>query len=91
MFCVGGIIEIHLLQSIVTHPPVVMVLDVGKVEEISRKLYKVLAIVHRIDILINNAGVSHRGEILTTNVQVYQDIMLVNYIGQVALIKGLSL
>lgn len=65
-----------------------MVLDLAKPDEIPAKIEKILKIVNVIDILINNAGVSYRGEVLTTKIQVDQDVMLVNYISQVALIKG---
>lgn len=65
-----------------------MVLDLAKPDEIPAKVEKILKIVNVIDILINNAGVSYRGEVLTTKIQVDQDVMLVNYISQVALIKG---
>lgn len=65
-----------------------MVLDLAKPDEIPAKVEKILKIVNVIDILINNAGVSYRGEVLTTKIQVDQDVMLVNYIAQVALIKG---
>lgn len=68
-----------------------MVLDLAKPDEIAAKVDKVLTIVKEIDILVNNAGVSYRGEVLTTKIQVDQDVMLVNYIAQVALIKGNNL
>lgn len=42
----------------------------------------------RIDILINNAGISYRGEILDTNIDVDIKIMMTNYFSQVALTKG---
>lgn len=65
-----------------------MVLDLAKPDEIPANVERILKIVNVIDILINNAGVSYRGEVLTTKIQVDQDVMLVNYISQVALIKG---
>lgn len=65
-----------------------MVLDLAKPDEIPANVERILKIVNVIDILINNAGVSYRGEVLTTKIQVDQDVMLVNYISQVALIKS---
>lgn len=41
-----------------------------------------------IDILINNGGISYRGSILETKLEVDQEIMTVNYFGSVALTKG---
>ena len=41
-----------------------------------------------IDILINNAGMSYRGSIEDTDIEVHQKLMTVNYFGQVALTKG---
>uniref|UniRef100_A0A1B6EUP1 Ketoreductase domain-containing protein n=1 Tax=Cuerna arida TaxID=1464854 RepID=A0A1B6EUP1_9HEMI len=76
-------------KDVVTHPPIVMVLDLAKLEEIPEQVDKVLKIVGQVDILVNNAGISYRGEVLTTKVQVDQEVMLVNYISQVALIKAL--
>jgi dehydrogenase/reductase SDR family protein 7B len=41
-----------------------------------------------IDILINNAGISYRGEIQNTSLDVDIKLMTVNYFAQVAIIKG---
>ncbi|KAG8256898.1 hypothetical protein J6590_060561 [Homalodisca vitripennis] len=76
-------------KDVVTHTPIVMVLDLAKLEEIPDQVEKVLKIVGQVDILVNNAGISYRGEVLTTKIQVDQEVMLVNYISQVALIKAL--
>lgn len=43
-----------------------------------------------IDILINNAGLSYRGLIVSTSTDVDYKVMLVNYLGQVALTKGVG-
>lgn len=44
-----------------------------------------------IDILINNGGISFRGDINNTNIDVDMKVMLVNYFGQVAVTKGENL
>lgn len=49
---------------------------------------KGLKLFGKVDILINNAGVSYRGEISSTQIQVDERVMAVNYFGQIALIKG---
>ena len=41
------------------------------------------------DIVINNAGVSFRGQVADTTLDVDQRVMLVNYFGQVAVTKGM--
>lgn len=38
--------------------------------------------------LINNAGISYRGEVVSTNVDVDIKVMLTNYFAQIALAKG---
>lgn len=72
----------------VTHPPVVLPLDLSDLNALPEKIAKVLEIFDRIDILINNGGISYRGNVLTTSVDVDIKLMLVNYFGQVALTKA---
>ena len=40
-----------------------------------------------VDILINNAGVSSRGSVVETSLEVDKRVMQVNYFGQLAMIK----
>lgn len=47
-----------------------------------------VSIYGRIDILINNAGMSYRGLIVSTSTEVDYKVLLVNYLGQAALTKG---
>lgn len=42
-----------------------------------------------IHVLLNNAGMSYRGEILSTSMDVHRKVMETNYFGQIALTKGL--
>lgn len=49
----------------------------------------ILSIANHIDILVNNAGISCRGNVLTTDLEVYQQLMLTNFFGQVALTKAI--
>lgn len=42
----------------------------------------------KIDILINNAGISYRGEVVNTNMDVDIKVMFTNYFAQIALTKG---
>ena len=55
---------------------------------IPQKIFEALKIHDKVDILINNAGISYRGEIDDTNLDVDMKLMTVNYFAQVAMIKG---
>ncbi|MBN3281342.1 DRS7B reductase, partial [Polyodon spathula] len=50
---------------------------------------EVLQCFGHVDILINNAGISYRGTILETDIQVHKQVMDINYFGAVALTKAL--
>jgi dehydrogenase/reductase SDR family protein 7B len=47
-----------------------------------------LAIFGHIDVLINNGGISNRGDVLSTDAEVFMRVMVVNYFGQMVLTKG---
>lgn len=47
-----------------------------------------MAIFGHIDILVNNGGISNRGDILSTDAEVFKKIMVVNYFGNMVLTKG---
>lgn len=49
---------------------------------------KAIMVHGRIDILINNAGISFRGEVINTSVDVDIKVMMSNYFSQVALSKS---
>lgn len=76
------------LQTVTTHPPIVLCLDLSDINSLQTEVDKVLAVHGRIDILINNAGISYRGEVVDTNVNVDIKVMLINYFAQIALSKG---
>lgn len=54
-----------------------------------KNIETVLKICNQIDILINNGGITSRGNVLNTDLGVYEKLMLVNYFGQVCLTKGI--
>jgi len=64
-------------------------LDLANLSTIPASAKKILEAFGTVDILINNAGISYRGEIETTDIDVDVKIMTVNYFGQVALTKAL--
>ena len=79
----------HLLFKVPdTFSPKILVLDLMDYKNMDEPVSRGLKLFGHIDILINNAGVSYRGEISSTQIQVDERVMAVNYFGQVALIKG---
>nr|CAG4645578.1 EOG090X07KM [Lynceus sp. MCZ IZ 141354] len=69
------------------YPPTILNLDLSKIHELPQKAQQALSIYGNIDILINNAGISYRGEIINTQIDVDMELMNVNYFGQVNLTK----
>ncbi len=66
--------------------PQVLQLDVGSsYEVISKSVENMTKKFGRIDILINNAGISFRGESFSTSDKVFEQIMNVNFFGAVRL------
>jgi dehydrogenase/reductase SDR family protein 7B len=63
--------------------------DVTKSDSIARAIDQVKKQAGRVDILINNAGVSQRSEALNTALQVDRDLFEVNFFGTVAVTKGI--
>ncbi|XP_049866885.1 dehydrogenase/reductase SDR family protein 7-like [Pectinophora gossypiella] len=69
--------------------PVVLPLDLADLDQVENFVQKVYEICGHIDILINNGGITHRGAIVHTKLEVDQQIMCVNYFGTVALTKAI--
>ncbi|KAG1704426.1 Dehydrogenase/reductase SDR family protein 7-like [Nymphon striatum] len=70
-----------------THEPMVLVLDLTKLTEIPDKVNEVFETYGHVDVLINNAGIGYRGEIVSTKLETDIRLMVTNYFGQVALTK----
>ncbi|UKN01788.1 SDR family oxidoreductase [Paracrocinitomix mangrovi] len=66
----------------------VLPLDLEKSENFAQKVDEVIAKYGRIDYLVNNGGVSQRGEAADTPIEVDRKIMEINYFGTVALTKA---
>lgn len=66
----------------------VIPLDLADSSNFSEKVAQVVSHFGRIDILINNGGVSQRGEAHATSIAINRQIMEVNYFGAVALTKA---
>ncbi|MGH0166078.1 UNVERIFIED_CONTAM: hypothetical protein FKN15_054620, partial [Acipenser sinensis] len=70
-----------------TYPPSMVTFDLSDTEAVASAAVEVLQCFGHVDILINNAGISYRGTILETDVQVHKQVMDMNYFGAVALTK----
>ncbi|KAK1134030.1 hypothetical protein K0M31_011815 [Melipona bicolor] len=74
--------------TIPTYPPVILPLDITNINSLQTEVAKIIDIHGKIDILINNAGIAYRGEIINTDMDVNIKIMLTNYFAQIALAKA---
>ncbi|XP_068101004.1 dehydrogenase/reductase SDR family member 7B isoform X5 [Hyperolius riggenbachi] len=75
--------------SIQTHKPHMVIFDLADIEAVTSAAKEILQLAGKVDILINNAGISYRGTILNTKISVDRMIMDTNYFGPVALTKAL--
>lgn len=66
----------------------ILPLDLGNIDELAGIARKATAYYGRIDILINNGGVSQRSLALDTSLEVDHSLMRINYLGPVALTKA---
>ncbi|CAK9821949.1 Dehydrogenase/reductase SDR family protein 7-like [Anthophora retusa] len=82
----NALINTH--ATVPTYPPVILPLDITNINNLQAEVTKIIEIHGRIDILINNAGISYRGEVVNTNLDVDIKVMLTNYFAQIALAKA---
>lgn len=69
--------------------PAVLLLDLEDLQSLPKRAEEAVALFGHVDVLISNAGISYRGCISQTSIEVDQTLMNVNYFGQVAFIKAL--
>ena len=69
--------------------PHILRLDLADIDHIQEYASQAQNVFGKIDIVINNAGISYRGRAVDTSVDVDRHVMNVNYFGHLALIKGL--
>ena len=67
----------------------ILPLDITEFDAMEAHVKKAISLVGKIDILINNAGISQRSLIAKTDFSVYQKMIDVDYLGTVALTKAL--
>uniref|UniRef100_A0A8C6HSM5 Dehydrogenase/reductase SDR family member 7B n=1 Tax=Mus spicilegus TaxID=10103 RepID=A0A8C6HSM5_MUSSI len=70
-----------------THQPFVVTFDLADPGTIAAAAAEILQCFGYVDVLINNAGISYRGTISDTIVDVDRKVMEINYFGPVALTK----
>ncbi|KAF3846602.1 hypothetical protein F7725_003680 [Dissostichus mawsoni] len=63
--------------------------DLADTDTVDRAAEEILKYYGHVDVLINNAGISYRGNILDTNLSVQRDVMETNYFGPIALTQAL--
>mgnify|MGYP002385064025 CR=1 FL=1 len=82
--------ELHRVAALCVGAPSVMIepLDLSKHDEIAQIVQNLLKKVGKIDILINNGGISQRSLAVETSLEVDKQMMAVNYLGTVALTKA---
>eukprot|EP00058_Branchiostoma_floridae_P010279 XP_002595767.1 hypothetical protein BRAFLDRAFT_200530 [Branchiostoma floridae] len=75
----------------VTYSPVIVPLDLEDLDSLSDKAEQAVQCHGRVDILINNAGISlgYRGTCLDTTTAVHQKVMIINYFGPITLTRGI--
>lgn len=79
---------LHSHCLVPTHQPIVVPLDLYDIKSLMSHVNKIISIAGKVDILVNNGGISQRGSVLATDIEVDEKIMTVNYLGAVALTKG---
>ena len=70
------------------HSPKILSLDLSLASSLSDKATEAVQAFGRVDILINNAGISSRSAVLETDLSVDRKLMEVNFFGTIALTKG---
>ncbi|MEP7197859.1 MAG: SDR family oxidoreductase [Saprospiraceae bacterium] len=81
--------ELKITQSLLSFPEnsYVLQMDMTNSNEIKTAFEEVISKYGKVDVLINNAGLSQRSKILDTNFEVYRKLMEVNYFGTIYLSK----
>ncbi len=67
----------------------ILSLDLQKYDEMENLGQKAISFYGKVDILVNNAGISQRSLIKNTELEVYEQLMDINYLGTVALSKAI--
>ncbi|NXA38365.1 DRS7B reductase, partial [Eudromia elegans] len=71
------------------HKPRTVVFDLSNTRTVLNAAEEILKYMGHVDILINNAGISYRGTVVDTGLDVDKKLMETNYFGPIALTKAL--
>ncbi|MEQ2309786.1 Dehydrogenase reductase SDR member 7B [Ameca splendens] len=77
------------IQHQQTFTPNTVVFNLVRADSVEKAAQEILKCYGHIDVLINNAGISYRGNILDTHIAVQRDVMETNYFGPIALTQAL--
>ncbi|XP_017482117.1 PREDICTED: dehydrogenase/reductase SDR family protein 7-like isoform X1 [Rhagoletis zephyria] len=83
------LLALDAVISSVTYPPVILSLDLAELKDIPDFARKALSVHNKIDILINNGGISVRATVGSSALDVDLKVMVVNYFGSVAITKAI--
>lgn len=72
-----------------TYAPRSVTFDLADAPVVDKAAEEILKCYGHVDVLINNAGISYRGNILETHLSVQREVMETNYFGPVALTQAL--
>lgn len=72
-----------------TYTPRAVIFNLSNTETVIRAAEEILKCYNKVDVLINNAGISYRGNILDTQISIQRDVMETNYFGPIALTQAL--
>ena len=84
-------VELERVRNSCIHPENINIvaLDLTDFVSLSQRVEEAKQCFGRIDLLINNGGVSQRSMIVETDFEVYKQLIAINYLGTVALSKAL--
>lgn len=82
--------ELQRVQNELNSESFVLPLDVTEVDKANSLAREAFDKFGRIDILINNSGISQRGKALDTNIEVDRTLMEIDYFGNIALAKAVG-
>ncbi|KAL4617880.1 dehydrogenase/reductase SDR family member 7B [Arapaima gigas] len=71
------------------HTPSTVIFDLSDLEAVTCAAEEILKCHGHVDVLINNAGISFRGNILNTHINVHKEVMDINYFGPIALTQAI--
>lgn len=81
-------LSLSIQPQLTRYSPKILCLDLSDHASLAEKCQEALGFYGRVDIVINNAGVSSRASVLDTDLAVDRKVMEVNFFGTIGLTKG---